>query len=90
MFYLIAYDISSPRRLKKVAKLMEAYGTRVQRSVFECGLSPNMLTVLVYQIKAIIKARRDRVHVYRLCASCPDLAETRRLRMGDDAGVFIY
>ena len=65
IFFLVAYDISSPKRLRKVAKLMELYGTRVQRSVFECQLSENMLLVLIYQLKAIIKPRRDRVSVRR-------------------------
>jgi CRISPR-associated protein Cas2 len=70
---------------------MEAYGTRVQRSVFECDLSQTMLTVLVYQLKAIIKPRRDRVHVYRCCAACPTLEEvTESSVWKKDANAFIY
>jgi CRISPR-associated protein Cas2 len=93
MFFLVAYDISSPKRLRRVARLMESYGTRVQRSVFECRLSPERLRVMVYQLKAVIKVRADRVHVYRKCVSCPDFdvdgaeaspASTR------EAGVFIF
>lgn len=37
--YLIAYDISDPRRLRRVIKVMEAYGQRLQYSVFLCNLS---------------------------------------------------
>lgn len=91
MFFLVAYDIADKRRLKKVAKLMEAYGTRVQRSVFECDLSQTMLTVLVYQLKAIIKPRWDRVHVYRFCAACPSLEETiESFSSKKDGDIFIY
>lgn len=37
--FLIAYDITEPRRLRRVIKIMEAYGTRLQYSVFLCDLS---------------------------------------------------
>lgn len=37
--HLIAYDICEPRRLRRVCKVMEAYGTRVQYSVFLCDMS---------------------------------------------------
>ncbi|HQM85027.1 MAG TPA: CRISPR-associated endonuclease Cas2, partial [bacterium] len=32
---LILYDIRDPKRLLRVAKIMENYGYRVQKSVFE-------------------------------------------------------
>jgi CRISPR-associated protein Cas2 len=75
MLFLVAYDVSNKRRLRKVAKLMESYGERVQRSVFECRLTPNKLAALVYQTKDLIKPKRDRVHIYHLCASCPSLQQ---------------
>ncbi|MDO5682263.1 MAG: CRISPR-associated endonuclease Cas2 [Propionibacteriaceae bacterium] len=37
--YLIAYDISDAKRLRRVLKVMEAYGTRLQYSVFLCDLT---------------------------------------------------
>ncbi|MDY6810651.1 MAG: CRISPR-associated endonuclease Cas2 [Actinomycetota bacterium] len=37
--HLIAYDIAEPARLRRVCKVMEAYGTRLQYSVFLCDLS---------------------------------------------------
>ena len=39
MLHLIAYDIASDRRLRRVAKICEDYGIRVEKSVFECDLS---------------------------------------------------
>lgn len=33
--WILLYDISDPKRLAKVAKVAEAYGNRVQKSVFE-------------------------------------------------------
>ncbi len=37
--YLIAYDISDDRRLRRVCKVMEEFGERIQYSVFICDLS---------------------------------------------------
>ena len=36
--YLIAYDISDPRRLRRVAKLLNRFGVRIQKSVFACDI----------------------------------------------------
>ena len=37
--YLIAYDICDDKRLRKVIKIMESYGERLQYSVFLCDLN---------------------------------------------------
>ncbi len=37
--HLIAYDIADPKRLRRVCKVMEGYGQRLQYSVFLCDLS---------------------------------------------------
>ena len=36
--YLVSYDICDPKRLRRVAKVLEGFGTRLQYSVFECPL----------------------------------------------------
>jgi CRISPR-associated protein Cas2 len=33
--YLVSYDISDPKRLRKVARSLEGFGVRLQYSVFE-------------------------------------------------------
>lgn len=40
MFVVVSYDIKNDKRRRKVMKLMEGYGERVQYSVFECHLQP--------------------------------------------------
>jgi len=46
-FYLLTYDIADPKRLVKIARIMEANGERVQDSVFEAYLSEEELVKLV-------------------------------------------
>ncbi len=70
MFILIAYDIADNRRLKQVAKLMEAYGERVQKSVFECVIDEHQLQVLMHEVKCLMKRSEDKVQFYHLCEAC--------------------
>ena len=41
--WVIAYDSPSNKRRRKLAKLLEGYGERLQWSVFECRLQPHQL-----------------------------------------------
>ena len=54
MLHLIAYDISNGRRLRKVARLCEDYGIRVERSVFECNLDNNQFAELWIKLAFLV------------------------------------
>ncbi len=73
--YLISYDISDEKRLRKMAKLLEEYGYRVQKSVFVCFLTEFMYETLRQKIKLLIDLHQDRVRIYQLCRSCQKTAE---------------
>jgi CRISPR-associated protein Cas2 len=67
---LVTYDISTvtdegERRLARVAKVCESYGTRTQYSVFECRLSPARVQRLVAALADIIDPAADSIHLYR-------------------------
>ena len=71
MEYLISYDITTEtpegrRRLRRVAKVCEGFGQRVQQSVFECALSPMNLDRLEAELLGVIDDREDSVRIYRL------------------------
>jgi CRISPR-associated protein Cas2 len=71
MFILVAYDVSSNRRRKKVAKVLGNYGDRVNLSVFECEFKKEQsLEKLKEDVKAIIKPKKDHVRYYTLCEEC--------------------
>jgi CRISPR-associated protein Cas2 len=70
MFVLVAYDIADERRLKQVAKLMEAYGERVQKSVFECVIDQRQLEILTHKLRYLMKRKEDKVQFYPLCDAC--------------------
>ncbi len=64
--YLVAYDISDPKRLRKIFKTMKGYGTRIQYSVFYCYLSNKEKVILIAYIDDIIDHKSDRVIIVNL------------------------
>lgn len=58
---LIAYDISDPRRLRRVIAIMESYGTRLQYSVFLCDLSRAESLVWEAEILEVVELSEDSV-----------------------------
>lgn len=71
MEVLVAYDISTETlagevRLRKVAKICEAYGQRVQKSVFECIVNEVQLELLKGDLMKVIDPKKDSVRIYRL------------------------
>ncbi|MBF0106831.1 MAG: CRISPR-associated endonuclease Cas2 [Deltaproteobacteria bacterium] len=64
---LVFYDIADPRRLSRVAKLLQDYGNRVQYSVFELHVTMQKLRALHEQANKIIDDTEDSVRYYFLC-----------------------
>ncbi|MCD8214335.1 MAG: CRISPR-associated endonuclease Cas2 [Clostridiales bacterium] len=81
MFVLITYDVeavseSGAKRLRKVAKICEHYGIRVQNSVFEVIVDATQLTMLKNDLKKVIDSEKDSVRFYRLGNSYKHKIET--------------
>ena len=71
MEILVAYDVATEdaagrRRLRRVAHACEAYGQRVQKSVFECVISDADVEVLTARLRAEMDEAVDSIRVYRL------------------------
>lgn len=71
MMILLTYDVdftkpNGAKRLRKVAKLCERYGVRVQNSVFEIMIDSAQLISFKAEIAKIIDERSDSVRFYRL------------------------
>jgi CRISPR-associated protein Cas2 len=68
--YVIAYDISDDHRRARVAATLQAYGDRIQRSVFVCMLEAPLLAELRSRMSGIINPLTDSIYVFRQCAAC--------------------
>jgi len=71
-FYLISYDIVEDRPRLRLMKLLKSHGFHVQKSVFECILTPSQFQNLQKKIEKLIDAETDSVRIYRLCQECKD------------------
>ena len=74
MLVLVSYDVASAeaggaRRLRKVAKLCQGYGQRVQYSVFECIVDPAQWAVLRERLIDAIDPEKDSLRFYFLGAN---------------------
>lgn len=59
--YLVCYDISDDKRLRKLFKVMRSYGDHLQYSVFECQLTRTDLIRLQAELSAVIHHNLDQV-----------------------------
>ena len=59
--YVVTYDISNPKRLRRVYRLMLGWGDHIQLSVFECELSSRELIELRTALSEIIDPSEDQV-----------------------------
>ncbi len=69
-WYLICYDIRDPKRLRRVAKVLEGRGERVQYSVFRCWLSPSGFERLRWELTEDCVDQEDDVLFFPLCSRC--------------------
>lgn len=75
MLRLIVYDIAAPKRLRRIAKVCEDFGIRVQKSVFECWLERDRFDSLWEALCKEIDKQEDSLIAYTLDASA---AKARR------------
>ena len=75
MRIVVSYDISDDKRRRKVAKIMEGYGYRVQYSVFECDLEPKKLVELMRRLSPLVKEKEwESIRFYPLLADSAERA----------------
>ena len=73
---VIVYDISDNKRRKEISDLLEGWGKRVNRSVFECLIpTAAKLKYLKQAIADITEPKSDSVRIYVLCLSCVEKSE---------------
>jgi CRISPR-associated protein Cas2 len=64
--FLVAYDVSDAKRLRRIFKLMRGFGDPVQYSVFLCDLSATEQMLMKTALDEVIHHREDRVLVVDL------------------------
>ena len=66
---LVCYDIADAKRLRKVERITEGYGYRLQESVFFCRLSQLLKAKLIQNISDVINSKDDQFIIIDLGAA---------------------
>lgn len=71
MLILVCYDVNTEtstgrRRLRRVAKVCESVGQRVQKSVFECQVDAAQFEALERRLLSEINPTQDCLRLYRI------------------------
>jgi len=71
MYIVATYDVNTEskvgrRRLRRVAKICEDYGQRVQFSVFECSVNAMQMDAMLAALEKEIHPELDSLRIYRL------------------------
>ena len=82
MLTVFTYDVSSDRKRRRVAKILEDAATRVQFSVFEARLSEQRAAAIAQRVAAELD-RGDSLRVYAVSAT----SEPRTRTYGDAAPI---
>ena len=81
MLVIVTYDVKTETdegksRLRKVAKICDKYGQRVQNSVFECLVDATQYLELKHKLLEICKLDCDSIRFYLLGNSYKDRIES--------------
>ena len=71
MLVVVTYDVNTEtpegrKRLRKVSKVCQNYGQRVQNSVFECEVDAGKLLIVRDQLIKLINTETDSLRIYNL------------------------
>jgi CRISPR-associated protein Cas2 len=64
--WVVSYDTPSDRRRRRIVKVLEGYGRRVQYSVFECDITADQREKLTKLLQRIVQPEEDDVRFYPL------------------------
>lgn len=73
--YIVAYDVASPKRWRRLQKLVRRVGERRQLSVFLCRMTPNRRDRLERELRQVLHPEDDRL----LIVETPSLASGANL-----------
>jgi CRISPR-associated protein Cas2 len=66
--FIAAYDIRDSKRLRNALKVVRAYASGGQKSVYECFLTAHEKSTLLAEVSEVIDAAEDRFFLLRLDA----------------------
>jgi len=75
MITIITYDITEPKRLRKLHDFLKEFGLNTQKSVFECDIEDIALKKIRQYCKSRLDLEEDSVRIYKVCSPCMSKVE---------------
>jgi len=75
MITLVAYDITDPKRLKRLHSFLKEFGLNTQKSVFECDVDDVALKMIRKYCKEKLDLENDSIRIYKICSPCMNKVE---------------
>ena len=70
--FIVCYDIADDKRRQRVAQFLDAYGDRIQGSVFELPVTAKSMQECLDTIVEVLDFSMDGLIVYPLCSACDE------------------
>ena len=83
VFVLVIYDIIDNKRRQKLSKLLEGYGTRIQRSAFETMITKSKYNKLI-NILGKFASSEDSIRVYKIIGKGKVVSFGKAIDYSDD------
>lgn len=65
--FLVCYDVSDKKRLRKIAKFLEKVSIRIQKSIFfYSNASKNDIKILVRKLDEFLNKNEDDIRIYQI------------------------
>jgi len=68
-WHLVTYDIRDPKRLRRAARILTGFGTRIQYSVFTCQLTDRDRERLRWELSKVL-TNEDSLLIFSICEKC--------------------
>ncbi len=68
-WYVVAYDITEPKRWRKVFKMLNGYGRHLQLSIFRCRLTVREQEKLRWELEKLLTPE-DKLLILTMCDAC--------------------
>ena len=64
--YIIAYDVANPKRLRRVARILEKHALRLQKSVFQFYGTQNEFLMVINELRPVIDHEEDLIQAWNV------------------------
>jgi CRISPR-associated protein Cas2 len=70
MKYLFCYDITNTHKRNQISTILERFGLRVQKSVFQCDVSAEKAEEIKTALLTLIEKKEDSLFFCPICDAC--------------------